>query len=378
MRIAIDASALGSGQGGDETMMTGLLSGLAVTATATDRVDLICRVQATLPTSVSAHPSFRRHDVHRAGGSRYFAQQLPKVLRALSRPDLFLAVNHAPVRAPSPVVLMVQDLSFEHHPEHYPWHIRRRLQTVVRHQVRRAHHVATISEFSRQDLLETYDLAPDHVSVIPLAILPPPTFGPAERKAAIRLLRERGIHGRFVLYLGNLHPRKNLGRLVEAMAMVRQHPACQDLQLVIAGSRWWGRDDWDGNDDGIVALGFVDDDVREVLLRLADVLAYPSLFEGFGLPPLEAMARGTPVVASATTAVGETVGDAALRVDPTDSASIAHGIQRVLTDPRLATSLSAAGLERAACYSVDATGRAVRLMLEEVGTRLTATGAPTR
>lgn len=362
MRIAVDAAALGSGQGGDETMLVGLLTGLAEVAPAGTRLDLVCRAAADLPVVVARHPGTDRWDLSRVGGARYFAVDLPRALRRLPRPDVVLAVNHAPLSAPAPTALMVQDLSFEHHPEHFPWPTRVRLRSVVRRQVRRVDHLVTVSHFSRDDLVRTYGLAPADVSVIPNAIVDPAPFGSAEELEAARELAKLGIDGRFVLYLGNLHPRKNLGRLIDAMARLQRAGGAADVPLVVAGAHWWGEDGATlaarGAGARIHFLGRVDERQREALLRRASVLAYPSLFEGFGLPPLEAMRRGTPVVASNTTAVAETVGEAACTVDPTDVAALARGIEVVLTDPAYADELVRRGLRQAARYTPSATGAA--------------------
>lgn len=370
MRVAIDAAALGSGQGGDETMLRGLLSGLAAVTEPEDRYDLVCRAGAAVPPVVAEHPSFAVHELAHGGGARYFAAALPRALRRLPRPDLVLAINHAPVWSPSPVVLMVQDLSFEHHPEHFPWSTRVRLSAVVGHQARRVHHVVTVSNFSRDDLVSTYGLRPERVSVIPNAIVEPPPFGDAEARRGRASLRELGVEGRFVLYLGNLHPRKNVRRLVLAFQRLREEPQFADVSLVVAGARWWGGGEWTGAPpNGVYALGPVDDEQREALLHLADVLVYPSIFEGFGLPPLEAMARGTPVVASNRTAIAETVGDGALTVEPTDVEALAEAIATVLSDASVSGELVVRGLARAARYSVEATGRAARAALVDTAGR---------
>ncbi len=384
MRVVIDATALGSGQGGDDSMVRGLLEGLAEAAEAEDRFPLIVRAGTELPATVEAHPAFERHEVRRLPGVGHFTVGLPRELAKLDPvPDLVCAVNHGPMRSSAPVALFVQDLSFHHHPEHYPRATRWRLNTVVPRQARAARMVLTISDYSRQDIVASYGIDPERIRVVPDAVPPAPPFDDAMAAAGRAWLAEVGVRGPFVLCLGNLHPRKNVARLVEAFArVVRTEPALADHQLVIAGGRWWGGGEEEAAalapEGSVVFVGHVSEDHKEQLLHLADALAYVSVFEGFGLPPLEAMARGTVVVASATTAVAETAGDGARLVDPLDVDSIAAGLTDVLTDEEVRAQLRAAGAARAATYSTTSTGRSARLAFADAigltrGARASAT-----
>jgi glycosyltransferase involved in cell wall biosynthesis len=380
VRVAIDATALGSGQGGDESLVAGMLAGLAAVAGPDDVFPLVVRRGVRGPDGVSDERRFPRVAIARRPGVAHFAIALPTALARLHpRPELVCAFTHAPLSAPAPTALVVTDLSFEHHPGHYPAATRRRLRTIVRHQARRAQLVVTISEFSRSDLVDTYGLDPRRVAVVPAAVPAPPVWGDASATEGRAWLRSKGVPGRFVLCLGNLHPRKNVARLVSAFARVRaRRPDLDDVRLVVAGARWWGGGEEEAAaaapGGAVVFLGYVDDRRREQLLRLADALAYVSVFEGFGLPPLEAMARRTVVLASATTAVAETAGDGALLVDPLDTDAIAAGLVRVLTDRGLRSRLRARGLVRVAAYDVASAGQRA---LDAFGTALAGVGSAT-
>jgi glycosyltransferase involved in cell wall biosynthesis len=366
MRVAIDATPLGSGLGGDETLLTGILRGLAAVAQPDDTFVLLASPGAELPADIDGNPSFVVARGRRRPGAVHFAVSLPRWLGSLDPvPDVVFTMTHAPARSPAPVALMLPDLSFHHHPEFFPRSTRLRLRTLVPRQARSASTVLTISEFSRRDLIDSYELDPERVVTIPLTIDPPDARGDAVL-GVDRRLAEAGVVAPFVLYLGNVHPRKNVARAIRAfLAAQRDEPALADHCFVVAGGRWFAGSDEEQVAAGAPAgrvrfLGRVSDDLREALLRRAAALVYPSLFEGFGLPPLEAMARSTPVVAASCTAIPEVCGDAALLVDPYDEVAIAGGLVDVLTDADCRERLVAAGHERVAHYRVDATGRAAR------------------
>jgi glycosyltransferase involved in cell wall biosynthesis len=171
------------------------------------------------------------------------------------------------------------------------------------------------------------------------------------------------------VYVGNLHPRKNLVTLIRAFSRLRQQPRYDDVVLVVAGGRWWGEGPEAAAaqalpEGAIRFLGRVDDHGRDRLVREATILAYPSLFEGFGLPPLEAMAVGTPVLTTTGGAIPEVVGDAALLVEPLDVEGMTVGLGQLLDDDSLRATLANRGRRRAAAFDVARTGRALRSALD--------------
>lgn len=370
MRVAIDATSLGSGLGGDETLLSGILRGLVAVARPDDVFELLLAVGATLPASVESAPGVVVHRRRRRPGVVHFAVELPRWLFGLeTRPDVVLSQTHAPARSPAPVALMLPDLSFEHHPEFFPPLTRLRLRTLVKRQAHRAEQVLTISEFSRQDLIDTYGLDPRRVHTVPLIVDEPLSLTAREEATAGDWLRDAGVDSPFVLYLGNLHPRKNVAGALHAFALLkRTRPELARHQFVVAGGRWFsGSDEESAAKDcpagSVVFVGRVDDGQREFLLRRANALVYVSRFEGFGLPPLEAMARDTPVVASATTSMPEVCGSAAVLVDPHSVEAIADAMASVLLDADRRRRLVVAGRERVAHYNVETTGRAARAAL---------------
>ena len=357
MRVAIDATALGTARGGDDTHVRAVILGLAALLEdgAHDQFPLLVRPGAAIP-SAAARPEF---PIHHVGGNSVIRHTLsiPAALRAAAPIDLLHSALHAPPISPVPVVLHVADISFRRHPEFFPPLTRLRLNLLVPLHVKQATIVTTVSEFSRQDLIAAYGLSPERVLLIPDAVIDvlsdphPPTPIPHTAPP-------------YFCYLGNLHPRKNVPRLIQAFLQARRScPELSEHQLVIAGGAWWGGAREEelarGAPPGSIRLlGRVSNEERSGLLRGAAALVYPSLFEGFGLPPVEAMALGTPVLAANVSAMPEVLGDAALLVNPLSTDAIAEGLVRLGTSPGLRAELSRRGLERAARYTTRATGEA--------------------
>ncbi len=365
MIVAIDATSIGSQLGGDETATRALLRGLRQLMGPEDQVLVLAAAGAELPECVRGGQGFSIDQTLRHAGIRHFAATVPLWLASLvrrgQRPDVVISLTHAPLWSPFPVALLVPDLSFLRVPDAYPPVTRFRLRTLVRRQVNRAAMVLTVSEFSRTDLMAAYGLAPEKVAVIPLSIDPPRHPEPAARDA----LTARGVRAPYLLYLGNLHPRKNVAlAITEFRAARAADDRLAEHQFVIAGRPWFGSDAEaraaaDAEPGEIVLLDRVSDAEREVLLTDAAALVYLSAFEGFGLPPLEAMARDTPVLASSLTAVPEICGDAAVLVDPGEPGAVRPGLVTVLLDPSRRAQLIDRGRRRVSDFDVDATGRAL-------------------
>jgi glycosyltransferase involved in cell wall biosynthesis len=274
--------------------------------------------------------------------------------------DVFFAPNFLPPPTRTRhLVLTVHDLAFRLFPDSAPMATRERLSSRLGPALQRASRVIAVSEHTRQDLLDSYGVEPDRVSVIPLGV-DFDVFRPASEDAVREVRRRFGIDGPYVVTLGAVEPRKGLPSIVRAYAAldVDVRPTLVHVGPVVA----WNPEGWETLrpvlDDlspstrrGIVFTGYVSDEDKVALLSGAEALIYTSLYEGFGLPIVEAMACGTPVLTSNVSASPETAGGAALLVDPTDEASITAGIERLLTDTSLRERLRVAGIARSREFS---------------------------
>jgi glycosyltransferase involved in cell wall biosynthesis len=231
---------------------------------------------------------------------------------------------------------------------------------------RTADAVLTVSEASLADLRMHLHLPQQLTHATPLGVR-----GPAEPDAEAVLDVQTPPTGPYFLYVGNLTPRKNLRRVLEAFALVQfRHP---DTRLLIVGPKFWGSDEISAlaaKAPGVTLTGFVSDEALDALYAHAQALVFPSLYEGFGLPALEAMVRGCPVIASDTSSLPEVVGDAGLQVDPLSVDAIAGAMLRVLEEPGLHADLAARGRQRAALFSWRATAEKTRAVYEQVVQRV--------
>ena len=278
----------------------------------------------------------------------------------------------APPFCPCPVVVSIHDLSFEHLPETFKRRSRTQLRLTVRHSARRATRILSLSEHGRRDLIETYGISADRIDAIPLAA--PDHFGPVSDTRELQRVRHiYGIHGKYILAVGSIQPRKNLARLIKAYASLRGDSSADKLpKLVLVGKCAWLYDetlrtlDQTGVKEAVVLTGYVPEADLPALYSGALCFVYPSYFEGFGLPPLEAMKCGAPVIVGNRTSLPEVVGDAALQVDPFDVDAIAAAIKRLLNDGPLRNELSRKGQERASAFSWRETARRTLKIYEQV------------
>ena len=300
--------------------------------------------------------------------------RLPLALKRMGA-DVFHAPHYVlPPVMPCPSVVTIHDCIHLMFPEYLPNRFAHAYaRTFMTLAARRSSKVLTVSEASKRDILRFFHIPSSKVEVVYNAI--DDRFDREPEVDDVMRVRERyQLNDPFVLYAGNIKPHKNVDRVIEAFARVRRH-GFERLRLLIIG------DEISKNPQlrravhrhqmhqHVRFLGFVPDATLAVLYRLADVFVFPSLYEGFGLPPLEAMASGTPVVTSNVSSLPEVVGDAALLVDPRDAEAIAGAVVRILSDETLRRSLAQKGLARAHEFSWERSVRRIRDVYLEVGAR---------
>lgn len=256
---------------------------------------------------------------------------------------------------PGPKVLTVHDISHLRYPQYHPRERVRHLEKRLPASMAMADRIITVSAFTKRELVDFLGVPSQKIVVIPLGA--DPVYHPRSQGETASVLERHGlVHGGYLLVVATLEPRKNLARLVRAFA---QLPASlrERFPLVLAGPNGWGQGLAAADMPTLEAkgqirrLGYVADADLPLLYAGAGAFAFPSLYEGFGLPPLEAMACGVPVLTSSASALPEVVGSAALCVDPQDVADIRAGLLRLLTDEAFRRRARQAGPERAARFT---------------------------
>jgi glycosyltransferase involved in cell wall biosynthesis len=355
MLIAIDASTI-STQGGPRTYVLGLLDALLRVDRDNDYI-----VFYNDPIHLGRFP--RAREIVLPGKNPLARLWREHVLLPLAcrreRVDLLHCPKSAiPYFSPCPTVVTLHDLIPLRHPEteKFVAQLYWRLQIPIA--ARRSNFIITDSEHARQEIMADFLVAPERIRAIMLGFNPAmlEQRSPAEGKA---ILSRYGLPDGYILYVGTIQPRKNIDTLIEAYARLRS--GRENLpKLVIVGRKGWLYERLFasiarlGLEEVVIFTGFVPDEDLPFIYDGAKVFAYLSFFEGFGLPPLEAMACGVPVVTSDTTSLPEVVGDAGIAVPPADTEQVAIALARILDDPAFAAALGARGRARAGLFSWDA------------------------
>jgi glycosyltransferase involved in cell wall biosynthesis len=270
-------------------------------------------------------------------------------------------------------ILTVHDLSFLRKPECFVPGFSEYLEGAVTRAVARAAHILADSESTRQDLLQLLRVPPERVTVVYPGV--EARFRPIrDREVRQHVRRKYNLPERFVLGVGTIQPRKNFPALVEAFAslIAADEGSVSELHLVLAGERGWMYEEtFDAVDrlglrSEVHFLGYVDDPDLPAIYSLASVFAFPTLYEGFGLPVLEAMACGTPVVTADNSSIPEVVGDAGLLVEASDAQELAASLSRVLSDEPLRHRLQISGLERSKEFTWSKAGARVLELYRKV------------
>ena len=353
VHIAIDAHSVGSQLAGNETYAVNLIEALAEIDPVNQYTLYVTR-QSAIDRFANRWSNFKvRQTLPHTPLVR-----IPITLSAELRKDpvdLLHVQYTAPPFAPCPIVATIHDLSFEHLPETFNRRSRAQLRLTVRHTARRAARILTLSEFSRRDISETYKIDLDRIAVTPAAASP--HFARVTSETELEGIRQKyGIQRDYILSLSSIQPRKNLVRLIEAYSYLHQHKSRDLPQLVIAGKKGWlesevfqvAKQSAAAND--IVFTGYVSDSELPALYSGALCFVYPSYFEGFGLPVLEAMQCGTPVIVGNRTSLPEVVGDAGILIDPFNHIELADAIAHLVSNPAARDELRELGNERAKAF----------------------------
>lgn len=376
MRVGIDGRALTGRFTGDRTYWRGLLGALPNTD---EDLEIVLYTRTPIAsTELPATGQIRTRVIAAANDRLWSLLALPAALKK-DRADLVHVQYTTPPRmlCPCPAVTTVHDISFKLHPEWFRPKDRILLNASVPISMRHAARVITDSESSRRDILAAYRLPEERVEAIPLGLSTgfgsdniPQVHSPAD------VLARYGIASPYVLAVGVMQPRKNLAMLCRAFGRAMRTSGLGHA-LVIAGKAGWATDadslralareaGGDSAANALVFPGYIDDADLPAVYAAADLFAYPSLYEGFGLPPLEAMSCGTPVLVSDAPALPEVVGSAARIVAATDTDAWSAAITEMLTDDTLRQRYRAAGPRRAACFTWTETAKRTRQVYRDV------------
>jgi len=365
MRIGFDGRSLSSPAGGVRRYAGELLDGLVRTRPGDTIVVFGAPADVITPRAVQVKPVTQAFPTNFG----WSLMDLPRAIRG-EKLDVFHSPAYtAPLRGARPLALTIHDVSYERHPEWYPYRRDPFRRWFYRRSARAADVIITDSDFSRQEIAAAYELDATHIRVVPLGVgspfvnaAPPP---PA------------GITQPYVLHVGDLHVRRNLPTLVRALARVRAVSThVTPPLLVLAGTDRGER----GNVEAeahranvqVHFAGTPGDDALASLYAGASVFAYPSRYEGFGLPLLEAMACGAPVVGARAGSIPEVIADAGMLVDPDDEEEMAAAISRLITDRHLADGYRHAGRKRVMEYTWERTARQTAAAYEAAIDRVAA------
>lgn len=350
MRFAVDAHAIGRHLTGNEVYIRSLLRGFAEVDRESDFIAYISGPEAErwIPErfairNVSPNPYLR------------LGRDLAKCIRA-DKPDLTHVQYTAPLFCPGPIVVTVHDVSFIDHPEYFTALRRPQLQFTVARTVKRAARVITVSEFSRAAILRAYDIPAEKVHAVPNAANP--DFRVIGREQAQRAVAERlGFDAPFIFSVGDLQPRKNQIGLIAAFSrLLTLHPQLKH-HLVLTGKETWFTPKVHeaaracGFSSRIHFTGFVSDPELLQLYNACECFAFPSFYEGFGLPILEAMACGRAVACSDISAMPEVADGAGILFNPYETQAIERALADILLDAELRGRMERLGLQRAAAFS---------------------------
>ncbi len=369
MKIALDAHTLGSRIGGNETYIKNLIEGFqGIDGEHEYLLYLVKRNEdnrflKSLPQNFSPRFLWPKNPLIRIPFATPYRLLKDQV-------DLMHLQYAAPPVCPVPYVLTLHDMSWERYPEYFEPVERFRLKRTTPVSVRNAAHVITCSESTKKDLMNLYSVAEEKITVTYYG--KNDAFKKIDNPVLLENVKAKyGIRGKYILVVGNIQPRKNIGRLVEAFTRLKKNGKIPHKLVVVGKKAWLYADIFEcvraaGAGSEILFTDYVPDEELPLLYNGADLFIYPSIFEGFGFPVLEAMACGTPVITSNTSSMPEVAGDAAVLINPLSVPEIEKAIFETLSGEILRRRLVEAGLKRAELFTWEKTCRQTLAVYENI------------
>jgi len=360
MRIGIDARPIQGKFTGDATYWRGLIEGFSHIDTDDE---IILYLDAGLP--IPAIPQAKYFQAKPLRSMSWRTWSVFAFPRALKKDGIDIAhVQYSiPLYAPCPVVTSVHDISFKRHPEFFRLKDRLILDAGFKRASKRAAKILALSEYTKKEMLDLYDIRPEKIAVVYPGV--DEQFKPMDRDICRATIADKyGVSSPFILTLGVIQPRKNLPRLLEGFAKLKEADKSAP-DLVIVGKYGWKETNLLERiaelklSEHVILTGYAPQEDLPVFYNAADVFIYPSVYEGFGLPPLEAMACGTPVITGNQTSLPEVIGEAGIMVGPYDPAAFTKALVNVLSNETLRAEMSSKGLKQASKFTWDKTATQV-------------------
>ncbi|MGB1286014.1 MAG: glycosyltransferase family 4 protein [Aggregatilineales bacterium] len=280
------------------------------------------------------------------------------------KPDVtFVPAHTLPFLFPGKAIVTVHDLGYKYFPDAHPGFNRRYLHWTTRYSASRATAIFADSQATSDDLQRFYETDPAKIHVVYPGVDPP-------KVSELQHVHEKySLPEQYFVFIGTLQPRKNIARIVQAFDHWQQQQPDNQTGLVLAGGKGWLFDEaWVRDIENVYLPGYIDDADKGTLLGGAIVLVFPTLYEGFGFPVLEAMHAGTPVIASTTSSLPELVGDAGILVNPEDVSAISAAMQQLIENPELSTTLREAGKHQAQQFTWEQAATKALMLLEQTAT----------
>lgn len=358
IRVGIDAQAIGTNFSGNEIYIKNVIQNLS----SAEQFEYVLFVNKNYNYAGDfTHSDYRLNQFKTRSPFLRLPFEFPFRI-STEKLDVLHVQYTAPLFASCPVVTTIHDISFEHYPEYFTKKERAFLKVGVRQTAKSAAKIITVSEYSKRDIMETYKIPEDKVKVTYNSI--DQSFRVIDDKRQLENVAAKyGIGGDYILAVGNLQPRKNIPRLLQAYRRLREDHPDITAKLVVVGRKAWLYEsifeELKGFRyvDDVILTDYVPKEDLPLLYNAAKLFVYPSIFEGFGLPVLESMACGTPVITSKTSCLPEIAGNAAVLVDPFQVEDIAEAMSRLLSSNTKLIEHSTKGLLRAQEFSWEKTGR---------------------